>query len=46
MVSGGNKMSKYEFMNFEKRDLTTAQKSHPSPYDFGETFPFNLIKQL
>ena len=31
-------------MNFERRDLTSAQKNHPSPDDFGEIFAFNLIK--
>ena len=32
-------------INFERRDLTSVQKSHPSPNDFGETFAFNLRKQ-
>ena len=31
--------------NFETRDLTSEQKCHPSPDNFGETFAFNLIKQ-
>ena len=32
-------------MNFQRKDLTSAQKCHPSLIDFGETFAFNLIKQ-
>ena len=32
-------------INYERGDLTFAQKSHPSPDDFGETFAFNLIKK-
>ena len=32
-------------INFERRDLTSAQKSHPFPDDFGENFARNLIKQ-
>ena len=32
-------------INFEKRDLTSAQKSHLSRDDFGKTFAFDLIKQ-
>ena len=33
-------------INFEKRDLTSAQKSHPSPNNFEATyFHLNLIKQ-
>ena len=32
-------------INFERRDLTSAQKSHLSTDNFGETFAFNLIKQ-
>ena len=30
-------------INFERRDLTSAQKSHPSPDDFGETYHLHLI---
>ena len=32
-------------IKFERRDLTSAQKNHPSFDDLGETFAFNLIKQ-
>ena len=32
-------------INFERRDLTPAQKSHPSSDDFRETFAFNLKKK-
>ena len=32
-------------INFERRDLISARKSHPSPNDFEETFAFNLIQQ-
>ena len=32
-------------VNFERRDLTSARKSHPSPDDFRETFELNLIKE-
>ena len=32
-------------INFERRDLTSAQKRHPFPDDFGENFAWNLIKQ-
>ena len=32
-------------INFERRDLISAQKSHPSPDDIGEIFAFNLTKQ-
>ena len=32
-------------IDFEKKDLTSAQKSHPSPQDFGETCVSNLVKQ-
>ena len=39
-ASAGNKVSKY---NFERRDLTFAQKSQLSPNDFRETFALNLI---
>ena len=38
--SAGNNM-----INFERSDLTSTQKSHPSAYDFGEIIAFNLIKQ-
>ena len=31
--------------DFYRRDLTSAEKSHPSPDDFKETFALNLIKQ-
>ena len=31
-------------INFKRRDLTSAQKSHRFPDDFGDTFAFNLIK--
>ena len=41
-ASAGNKVNN---INFERRDLTSAEKSHPSPDDFGETFAFNLIKE-
>ena len=27
-------------INFERRDLTSEQKSNPSPDNFGETFAF------
>ena len=36
---------KWVNINFDKRDLTSAQKSHSSPDDFGKTFLFTLIKQ-
>ena len=29
-------------INFERRNLTFAQKNGPSPDDFGEIFAFNL----
>ena len=29
---------------FERRDLTSVQKGHPSPNDFGETFAFNKTR--
>ena len=32
-------------VNFERRDLTSARKSHPFPNDFTETFELNLIKE-
>ena len=32
-------------INFERRDLTSVQKSHPSLEFSGEVFAFNLIKQ-
>ena len=32
-------------INFERRDLSSAQKSDLSTNNFGETFAFNLIKQ-
>ena len=32
-------------INFERRELTSAQKSHLSTDNFGEAFAFNLIKQ-
>ena len=32
-------------INFERRDLTSTQKNHPSPDDFREIFACNLIKQ-
>ena len=33
-------------MNFETTDITSARKSHPSTNNFGDTFAFNLIKQI
>ena len=33
-------------INFERRDLTSTQKSHPSPDDIGEIFAVNLIKNV
>ena len=36
---------KWVNINFDKKDLTSAQKSHSSPDDFGKTFLFTLIKQ-
>ena len=36
--------TKWFNINFERRDLTSAQKSNRSLDDFGETFGFNLIK--
>ena len=35
---------KWVDINFERKDLTSAQKSQPTPNDFGETFAFNSIK--
>ena len=32
-------------INFERKDLFSVEKSHPSPDDFGEAFAFNSIKQ-
>ena len=33
-------------INFDRRDLTSKEKIHPSHNDFGETYlHFNLIKQ-
>ena len=32
-------------VNFERRGLTSAQKSHPSSDEFGKIFAFNVIKQ-
>ena len=32
-------------VNFERRGLTSAQKSHPSPDEFGKIFAFNVIKR-
>ena len=36
---------KWVNINFERRDLISAQKSHPSTNDVGEIIAFNLIKQ-
>ena len=33
-------------INFERRDLTSTQKSHPSLDDIGEIFAVNLIKNV
>ena len=33
-------------VNFERRGLTSAQKSHPSLDNFGETYAFKLIKRI
>ena len=35
--------TKWVNINFERRDLTSAQESHSSPDDFGETFAFNTF---
>ena len=32
-------------IKFQRRDLTSAKKSHPSSNGFGEIFALNLIKQ-
>ena len=37
--------TKWVNINFERRDLTSAQKSHPFHNEFGEIFVFNIIKQ-
>ena len=41
----GKKECEYLNINFERRDLFSAQKSYPFPNDFGEAFAFNVIKQ-
>ena len=37
--------AKWVNINFERRDLTSTQKGHPSTDDFGATFSLSLIKQ-
>ena len=38
--------TKWVNIDFERRDLTSAQNSHPSSDDFGEAFALNLIKHI
>ena len=42
-ASAGNKV--WENVNFERRDLTSAQKIHLFFDNFGKIFALNLIKQ-